>query len=239
MSTAFQSPKLDTYLDRQKQLDRRVLSRYRLDDPFQAASGEDWYGFPSYGVWYCSPLRAVASRIRPDRLNLGAIAKPPLKNIGSVARFGQMMGDGAGFTFFVRKDMKEAYSRLGALSQVEGNNAAAAFYAALADQVAKTAETSSGRHFRARFQGSDVSHWNAFLVRLSGLLMLFCAAPLTSLRTRCSGTEPLAQVKLATPEPTHACPWFRRSHRIAALERRPFCELQTLFRTPAAFPEQG
>ncbi len=173
MSTAFQSPKLDTYLDRQKQLDRRVLSRYRLDDPFQATSGEDWYGFPSYGVWYCH-LYAKSLLESGQMLESQGDRRAAFEKYWFVARFGQMMGDGTGFTFFVRKDMREAYGRLGALSQVEGNNTAAAFYSSLADQVAKTAEKER-TSLRARFQGSDVSHWNAFLVRLSGLLMLFCA----------------------------------------------------------------
>lgn len=52
MGTAFQSPKLDGYRDRLKQLDHLVLARYRLGNPFLAASDENWYGFPSYGVWY-------------------------------------------------------------------------------------------------------------------------------------------------------------------------------------------
>jgi hypothetical protein len=173
MDAAFQSPKLDTYLDRQKQLGHQVLSRYRLDDPFQATSGEDWYGFPGYGVWYCH-LYAKSLLESGQTLESRGDRRAAFEKYWSVARFGQMMSDGAGFTFFVRKDMKEAYSRLEALSQVEGNNAAAAFYSSLADQVAKTAENERTL-MRGRFQGSDVSHWNAFLVRLSGLLMLFCA----------------------------------------------------------------
>ena len=82
MDAAFQSPKLDNYLDRQKQLDHRVLSRYRLDDPFQAVSGEDWYGFPNYGIGELLPLRASRFSNPVNHLSLGAIAKRPLKNIG-------------------------------------------------------------------------------------------------------------------------------------------------------------
>jgi hypothetical protein len=174
MGAAFQSPRLDNYLDRQKQLDHRVLSRYRLDDPFQAVSGEDWYGFPNYGVRECS-LYAQSLLESGKSLESRGDRKAAFEKYWAVARFGQMMGDGAGFTFVMRKDMKEAYARLGALSQMEGNNGAAAFYAALADQFDKAADKQR-LLFRNRFQGSDVSHWNAFLVRLSGLLMLFCAA---------------------------------------------------------------
>jgi hypothetical protein len=173
MDAAFQSPKLDNYLDRQKQLDHRVLSRYRLGDPFQAVSGEDWYGFPNYGVGECS-LYAQSLLESGKSLESRGDRKAAFEKYWVVARFGQMMGDGAGFTFVMRKDIKEAYARLGALSQMEGNNGAAAFYAALADQFDKAADK---QHLllRNRFQGSDVSHWNAFLVRLSGLLVLSCA----------------------------------------------------------------
>jgi hypothetical protein len=173
MDAAFQSPKLDNYLDRKKQLDYRVLSRYRLDDPFQAASGEDWYGFPNYGVWDCS-LYAQSLLASGKSLESRGDRKAAFEKYWAVARFGQMMGDGAGFTFVMRKDMKEAYARLGARSQMEGNNGAAAFYATLADEFDKAADKQR-LLLRNRFQGSDVSLWNAFLVRLSGLLMLFCA----------------------------------------------------------------
>ena len=173
MSAAFQSPKLDTYLDRQKQLDHRVLSRYRLDDPFQATSGEDWYGFPSYGVWYCS-LYAESLLESGKTLESRGDRKLSLEKYWEVARFGQMMIDNGGYMFFIRRDMKQAYARLAALSQMEGNKPEAAFYASLADQLHK-ADENERILMRNRFKGSDVSHWNAFLVRLSGLAMLFCA----------------------------------------------------------------
>jgi hypothetical protein len=174
MDAAFQSPKLDNYLDRQNQLDHRVLSRYRLDDPFQAASGEERYGFPNYGVWECS-LYAQSLLESGQTLEAQGDRKSAFEKYSAVARFGQMMSIDSELTFFMSKPLKGAYSRLGALSQTEGNKAAAAFYGALADQVDKTAERERAL-LRSRFSGSEVSHWNAFLVRLSGLSILFCAA---------------------------------------------------------------
>jgi hypothetical protein len=173
MAAAFESPKLDTYLERQKQLDHRVLSRYRLDDPFQAASNENWYGFPSYGIWYCH-LYAESLLESGHALESLGDRKAAFEKYSEVARFGQMMSIDDELTFFMSKPLKEAYSRLGALSQTEGNNAAAAFYGALADQIGKTADRERTL-LRSKFSGSEVSHWNAFLVRLSGLAMLLCA----------------------------------------------------------------
>jgi hypothetical protein len=174
MDAAFQSPKLDTYLEHQNQLDHRVLSRYRLDDPFQAASGDDRYGFPNYGVGECS-LYAQSLLESGKSLESRGDRKAALEKYLVVARFGQMISMDSEFTFLIRKEMKEAYGRLAALSQTEGNGEAASFYTALADQFDKAADRQR-LLLRNRIQGNGVSHWNAFLVRLSGLLMIFCAA---------------------------------------------------------------
>lgn len=174
MDAAFQSPKLDSYVVRLNQLDHRVLSRYRLDDPFQAASSDDRHGFPNYGIWYCS-LYAKSLLESGQSLESRGDRKAAFEKYLAVARFGQMMSIDGEFTFFIRKEMKEAYSRLGALSQTEGNAEAASFYASLADQFDKS-EAKERTFLRNRSGGSDVSLWNAFLVRLSGLAILFCAA---------------------------------------------------------------
>jgi hypothetical protein len=174
MDAAFQSPKLDTYIDRQNQLDHRVLSRYRLDDPFQAASGDDRYGFPNYGVGECS-LYAQSLLESGKFLESRGDRKAAFEKYLVVAHFGQMISMDSEFTFLIRKEMKEAYGRLAARSQMEGNGEAASFYTSLADQFDKAADRQL-LLLRYRTQGNDVSHWNAFLVRLSSLLMIFCAA---------------------------------------------------------------
>ena len=174
MDAAFQSPKLDSYVVRQKQLNQRVISRYRLDDPFQAASSDDRYGFPNYGVWYCS-LYAKSLLESGQSLESRGDRKAAFEKYLAVAHFGQMMSIDGEFAFFMRKEMKDAYGRLSALSQTEGNGEAVSFYASLADQFDKSAEKER-TFLRNRSGGSDVSLWNAFLVRLSGLAILICAA---------------------------------------------------------------
>jgi hypothetical protein len=173
MAAAFQSSKLDTYLDRQKQLDHSVISRYHLDDPFRAASDQNWYGFPSYGVWYCH-LHAESLLESGRIFESHGDRKAAFEKYSEVARFGQMMSVDGELTFFMSKVLKQAYTRLGALSQAEGNNSLVALYASLADQNDKAAEKERAS-WPSRFAGSSVSHWNAFVVRLSGLAMLFCA----------------------------------------------------------------
>lgn len=177
MDAAFQSPKLNSYVVRQKQLDHRVLTRYRLDDPFQAASDENGYAFPSYDSWYCS-LYAQSLLESGRALESRGDRKAAFEKYFLVARFGQMISIDGEYIFFMRKEMKEAYSRLGALSQTEGNGEAASFYTSLADQLDKS-EENERKLMHSRFEGSDVSLWNAFLVRLSGLGILICATLLS------------------------------------------------------------
>jgi hypothetical protein len=169
MATAFQSPELDTYLDRQKRLDRRVLAHYHLEDPFQAVSYEHWYGLPSYAS-QDSSLYAESLIKSGESIEARGDRKAALAKYLAVARFGEIMGPDRGF--FMSKELKEAYTRLEALSQLEDNKEEAALYAELGGQLDKTWESRLAS-WRNSYRGSDVSHWNAFLVRLSGLLILF------------------------------------------------------------------
>jgi hypothetical protein len=171
MAAAFQSPKLDNYLGLFKDLDRRVLLRYQVNDPFQVFGDEVWYGLPSYAA-------ADSSSYAESLLESGQILEDRKDRKGAfekyltVARFGQTMGP-AGI-FLLRQELQVAYKRLGRISEEEGNKVEAAFYTSL------TAETDRARQeelisLRKGVQGSYVSHWNAFLVKISGLVILFSA----------------------------------------------------------------
>ncbi|MCU1316863.1 MAG: hypothetical protein JWN63_2185 [Candidatus Acidoferrum typicum] len=175
MAAAFQSPKIDNYLGRLKELDRRVLLRYHVDDPFQILGIDRWYGLPSYTAWdtsrYAKSLLESGQALEARGNRKGAFEK-----YWTVARFGQMIGPSGGF--FVRRELQEAYKRLGALSEKEGNKIEAAFYSSLANQT-DIAQQEERIALSKRFNGSDVSHWNAFLVRLSGVMILFSGGLLT------------------------------------------------------------
>lgn len=175
MAAAFRSFKLDTYSSRLKQLDRSVILRYRIEDPFQALEDPYLYGLPSYGAWDSN--RYAKSLIESgDSLEALGDHKGAAKKYWAVARFGQLLGPDGGF--FISREVKEVYKRLATLSEAEGNNAEATFYAALTDHVDREAEKQRAS-WRSRSQGgSSVPHWNAFLIRLAGLSMLFCAAVL-------------------------------------------------------------
>lgn len=174
MAAAFQSPKLDTYVEQQKQLDRRVLARYHIDDPFQAVSYQDWYGLPSYAFAdssrYAELLLDAGKSLEAHSDRKAAAAK-----YLTVARFAQMLEP---HSEFVLVKEKEALIRLGSLSQVDGNKDQAAFYRALADELDKAWEKQVAS-WQSTYRGSDLSHWNALLVRLSGSLILLFGALLT------------------------------------------------------------
>jgi hypothetical protein len=170
MAAAFRSSKLDTYSSRLKALNRRVLLRYRIDDPFEALGDDSWYGLPSLGAWDASRYAKLliesggSLEARGDR-------KGAAEKYWYVARFRQMLGPEGGY--FVSRESKQAYQRLGALSEMDGNKAEATFYASLVDQLDRAAEEERAS-LRSRFAGSRVSHWNAFLMKLAGLSMLVC-----------------------------------------------------------------
>jgi hypothetical protein len=169
MAAAFQSPKLDNYLAKLIELDRRVLLRYQVDDPFQTLGDDRWYGLPSYAAadssFYAHSLLESGRTLEARGDRKGAFEK-----YLTVVRFGQMLGPAGGF--FLRRELKEACKRLGALSEEEGNKVEAAFYASLADQTDR-AQDEELLSLRKRVKGGDVSHWNSFLVKASGLVILF------------------------------------------------------------------
>lgn len=176
MAAAFQSPKLDNYLARLTELDRRVLLRYQLEDPFQTLGDDRWNGLPSYAAAdsssYAHALLESGRTLEARGDRRGAFEK-----YLTVARSGQTLGPAGGF--FLRRELQESCKRLGALSEEEGNKVEAAFYASLADQTDR-AQHEELLSLRKRLKGSGVSHWNSFLVKVSGLVMLFSGGLLLS-----------------------------------------------------------
>jgi hypothetical protein len=171
LAAAFQSPKLDTYCDRLRELDRRVLLRSGLDDPYEVIDRECWPGLPSYAAWDSS--RYAKSLLESgEMLEHRGDRKGALEKYWAVARFGQMIGSANRFT--MRQNLQNAYKRLEALSQREGNKQQAELYAYLVGKIDQ-AEKEDSASWRQRVTGGAVSYWNASVVRASGLMMLFFA----------------------------------------------------------------
>ena len=172
MAAAFQSQKLDTYLDRLEQLDRNVLFHYHVHDPYQAVTQRWIFGLPAHGIWDSS--RYAKSILESGRkLEEKGDVKGAAEAYMSVVRAGQLMQLDGGY-FFLGRDTREAYRRLGGLAAKRGDNAESVFYTSLAGQWEKTDQRESKSRV-SRYLGADVSHWNALVVRASGLALLFCA----------------------------------------------------------------
>jgi hypothetical protein len=171
MGAAFLCPKLDTYVDRVKALDRKILQRYHVDDPFQALTDAYawWSGLPSYSS-------SDSSRYAQSILEAGEALEArgdregALKKYSAVARFGQMMGSAG--AFWIQRVEQQAYQRLASLSEQDTNKEQAQLYTELAYQ-ADQMQNAEMISIRSRFSRGDVSEWNAFLVRVSGIVLLF------------------------------------------------------------------
>ena len=112
MAADFESAKLDTYSGQRKELDRRVLSRYRVSDPELIATDEWFYDLPSYSISdVCSyaDLLLASAQVLETQGDTNASEK-----YLSIARFGKLLrsGDRAWFG----KRTQQAYARLAALA---------------------------------------------------------------------------------------------------------------------------
>jgi len=144
LAAAFGSPRLDNYHNRLKELDRRVLLRYGLNDPYQAIWGERWYGLPTLTAWDSS--RYAQSILESGEiLEVQGNRRGAVERYWAVVRFGQMMGSAGGF--MMRRVVRDAYKQLGTLSEKVWHNEEAAFYASLAAQIIDDA----GKTFRVLF----------------------------------------------------------------------------------------
>jgi len=183
LAEAFEARKLDTYLDRLRDLDRRVLLRYSVDDPYQATilnSGMSWFGIPSYATWDSS-LYADSLLKSGETFEARGNPKAALEDYLAVARFGEMLPSRGGF--IKGDELRDAYVRLAAISHGEGNKEQTDFYAALAASAGRNREE-AWVSFRQRLAGGTASHWDAATVRAFGLFMLFFG----SLALICLGT---------------------------------------------------
>jgi hypothetical protein len=174
MASAFQSPKLDNYLDRLKALDRRVMLRYRFDDLYQALENSWWYFVPSYSAGDSYRYAALVLQSGETMEARGDLTGARDKYL-AVARFSQMMTS-AGVHLLHREVNipQEAYKRLRALSEKDGLQEQARFYASLAAQTERADENYRIAR-QNRFRESDVPRWSANLVKASGVAMFLCA----------------------------------------------------------------
>ncbi|HEV2349477.1 MAG TPA: hypothetical protein VG028_06475 [Terriglobia bacterium] len=168
MAAVSQSQKLDEYSHLQKELDRRVVLRFGLQDPEMVMSGEEQYGLPTYGTWdsfrYAKFLVEEGEKLESQGDHVGASGK-----YWSVVRLGQMMGPDS--LFIMSPSIQDAYKRLGGLAEQEGKNDQARLLGYLAGKLhdAREKEIIAWRNNSTEL---TIAGWSASVVRASGLLIL-------------------------------------------------------------------
>ena len=172
MAAAFASPKFDDYLDRLKELDQRVVSQYRFNDPYELLSGEE-ADLPTYAF---SDSQQFAKSLLQSGQNLEARGdrRGAAEKYWAVARFGLVI-DSQGHTDFEHHMGSSlqagAYKQLQALSQKEGSADEAALFGYLAGRFTPGVGEDSRLGGQWVF-GRYVSRRNAAVLQISGLMML-------------------------------------------------------------------
>jgi hypothetical protein len=171
MAAAFTAPKFEDYLDRLKELDRRVVPRYGFSDPFEMLSGEE-AGIPTYAF---SDSRRFAKSLLQSGQNLeaGGDLKGAVEKYWAVARFGQVMDSQAhtGDEHWAGTALQAmAYKQLQVRSEKDGKPGEAALFSYLAAKF----DPVKGEHtlLKESFFGSDISRRNAAVLQISSLMML-------------------------------------------------------------------
>ncbi len=172
MAAAFASPKFDDYLDRLKELDQKVVSQYRFNDPYELLSGEE-ADLPTYAFFdsqrFAESLLQSGQNLEARGDRRGAAGK-----YWAVARFGLVI-DSQGHTDFEHRMGSSlqagAYKQLQALSQKEGSADEAALFGYLAGRFTPAVEEDSRLGGQWVF-GRYVSRRNAAVLQIAGLMML-------------------------------------------------------------------
>ena len=175
MGDVFRSAKLDDYLGRLEELDRRVVARYAFYDPEEVLF-EPFSGLPSYAredSWLFG-----ASLIHSgEDLEAQGHRQEAREKYWAVARFGQLL-DSQGHADFDRADgaalQAKAYRQLQRLSQKQGSKAEAALFGYLA---VKFDPVSRANAWRGQWIfGLDICKRNAAVLMVSGLMILIFSA---------------------------------------------------------------
>jgi len=168
MAAAFQSPKLDTYSKQLEDLNRTVLLRYQINDPFLISTDHLWYRVPSYTAADSSRYAELLLEDGKSREDQGD-RRSAFEHYSTVVRFTQTLGENGGFP--MARCLRDAFQRLGSLSVKEGNSQQAELYSFLAN-TADSAGKEESFAVRTQLDSREVSHWNALLARASGVALL-------------------------------------------------------------------
>lgn len=181
MAAAFTSPKLDTYADRVRDLDRKTGLRYKIDDPnaapyeyFRIAGAYPGMGIPnSYEKILLDSGDASAARGDYQRAE---------KQYRLAAHFGEMVEASRATpieafrnSVFAAILLKEPYEHLATLYQKQGNQKQAQHFTDLAAN-AYYVNQNEGAKLRLAMNGGPAEGRNAKILGIAGILLFLCAA---------------------------------------------------------------
>ena len=173
MAAAFNSPRFDDYLDRVAELNRKVVPRYGLYDPYEVVSREEIDLFPfafEESERYAKALVQSGADLDARGNHSGA-----RDAYWTVARFGQLI-DSQGrtpFEHWVGTSLQTmAYKKLQASFEKAGQSSEGALLGYLAAKFEAVHGEHAGLPGEAAF-GQTISTRNAAVVEISGLMILF------------------------------------------------------------------
>lgn len=204
MAAVFASPKYDDYLDRLRELDRRVFARYGLNNPYEMILGESVW-LPAYGMADTQRF-AQSLLVSGELLETGGDRKGAREKYWTVARFGQAMDAQAhtGQERMLSASLQSAaYARLKVLSEKAGNADETAHFGYLATKFEPQSVTRASSH-EERVFGWNVSARNAAVLQIASLLGLIS-----------TGVMAIAAIVLIVASRKGARPGAQRSKSIA------------------------
>ncbi|HTS67896.1 MAG TPA: hypothetical protein VMO17_02845 [Terriglobia bacterium] len=172
MTAAFQAPRIDDYLDRFAELNRKVVPRYRFYDPYEVESRWE-AGLPDATAESCERFAMLLLRSGKEFEARGDFVGAR-REYWTVARFGQMI-DAQAHTDFEHRNgaylQSLAYQPLKALAEKEGRSEEAALLGYLAEKF-NPLKGANGNLAGGSAFGHFTSHRNAAVVEVAGLMIL-------------------------------------------------------------------
>ena len=181
MAAAFSSSRLDTYGDRLKELNYRVVRRYGLNDPYEVANLSEFFSellFPQTGTPKNYAKLLLDSG---DALAARGDYRGAAKQYLLAAHFGEMVQprQKQNVEEFIRgwganTMLQGPYHRLAILYETQGDQEQARLFSVLAAR-ADQGQQDDNASFNRLLAGEDRVPWSAPILIFSAMVMFFCA----------------------------------------------------------------
>ena len=178
MAGAFNSKRLDEYMEQRQALARTVAQRYGFSDPYLVVERAVGPMLPSYAL-ADSYRYAKLMMASGDKLEASGNAKGAVEKYLGVAHFVHMLDAAHNHPFYMNRIMPDVFARLAAAYKKIGTEPQSDYYADLATATIHNLDQRyRGEHSAMlnRLSAFGVTGWSALVVELSnaGMLASFC-----------------------------------------------------------------